>query len=177
LVRTLAIVGSLALVASCTTGPAYAPLASEQATPSYKKVLLTLGSGYGKPGSVTLRDTTSTAIYLRFFAAGDDLGICDFYVLPERVNGIQQELIPRWIEGATFYSGTTPLAPARFLYQRTPKANEYDAEATCIRTTVKYKSFNPDAPSASRARTRGARIRAGRSLPATPLSLAGARHG
>jgi hypothetical protein len=146
LVRTLAIVGLLALVASCATGPTYAPLASEQATPSYKKVLLTLASGTGKPGSVTLSDTTSTAIYLRFFAAGDDLGICGFYVLPESVNGVQRELIPRWIEGGTLYSGATPLAPARFLYQRTPKANEYDAEATCIRTIVKHRSVNPTEP-------------------------------
>ncbi|HZS81569.1 MAG TPA: hypothetical protein VFA50_01765 [Stellaceae bacterium] len=106
--------------------------------PVYSKLRLVLGTGDGR-GVGTLTAFNTVNIYLRLFDSGGKLGICGYYVMPDSFADRDRSLFPSWINAAEIYSDETRLAPASFLYNRSPKANEFDAEASCIETQIPYR--------------------------------------
>jgi hypothetical protein len=129
-------------VTACAVGPKFVPLPPEQADARYQKVPLGIASG----SRTNLNQAHTVTVYLRFFNSSEKLGICGFYVVPQTFASSQTSLMPVWMEQAIIYSGNSPIAPASFLYARTPRFNEYDAQATCIQTETPYFAFSNAAP-------------------------------
>jgi hypothetical protein len=129
---------SVALLLAACAGPAVTNLGTEQGNSTYRVVTLKMNSGRGS----TLNTPHDVKIYLRFFDHDGKLAVCGFYVTPPTMSGDSRELMSTWFSGATIYAGDDPIAPARFLYERTPKFNEYDAQANCIGTASEFHKFD-----------------------------------
>lgn len=129
-----------AVLTGCAMGPPIADLPSEQGNSSYRIVTLTVSSGRGQ----TLNHSQEMKVYLRFFERDRNLAMCGFYTIPTSMDLGTHGLMGQWLAGAVIYSGETALSPAKFLYERNPRSNEYDAQATCVKTAVTFASFHDD---------------------------------
>lgn len=149
--RIQSLIMSALALAGCVAGPDYKPLASEKADASYEKLTLTFGTGPAQAASSN--STNAVRIYMKFYENNRNLAICGFWVGADGFTATDKQLFPQWLAGAVIYSGGAPIAPAKFMYERTPKFNEYDAQATCIETAVPYARFMRSAPLAIRGDT------------------------
>jgi hypothetical protein len=127
-----------AALTGCAMGPPITDLPSEQGNSSYRIVTLSMGSGHG----LTLNSSQDVKVYLRFFERDQNLAMCGFYTIPATMDQTTRGLMGPWLAGAVIYSGETALSPAKFLYERTPRSNEFDAQATCVKTAVTFTSFH-----------------------------------
>jgi hypothetical protein len=121
------------LFCGCADSLAAGKLPSERPDARYARLTLTMVDGKG--GKINV------PVYLRLFDSDKMTALCGFYVLPV-MDYVSKDLIPRWIESASVYSGEKPLTSGKFLYSREPGTDELDTEAACVRTNVPYDRAN-----------------------------------
>jgi hypothetical protein len=135
--RHLGLVAILLLV-GCA-GEQVKSLSSQRADSSYRKLVMNFGTGTARPGQISYTASDQVSIYLKLFDSNGALAICGYYVLPD-LGGLKGTLVPAWMAQAGFYADEVRIAPTSFLYARRPKSDEFDAEATCVETTLPFAS-------------------------------------